>query len=314
MWCPDVEQDIEVLPLTSPEEQGWYDPATAQANPNDHVQYYQYNITNINPDDSVPPGPFQQEQGMTYWLELCMDVSDPETFQWGWKSSENHWNDDAVWRYGEEWHELFEPFDPKMDNFWANISGGSLTGGGSGYGNGEWYFYPETGWWNQWFYDHPLDLNRVKLILLVLDVAPITSGVVSIAVNYSTPAWSDLGYGEQYPPIPGVPGFIEDEHIGRDVIFEGDIMEFAGHHEIWHVLREFNPEWVSIDISTVGMAQADIQGQIIHDCVQSMDLSFVITGETEAIPTVSQWGMIILVLLVLGAGAIVLKRSRKVAA
>jgi hypothetical protein len=41
-----------------------------------------------------------------------------------------------------------------------NELGEVVASGGSGYNNGEWYYYPNTDWWNVWFFDHPVDTSR----------------------------------------------------------------------------------------------------------------------------------------------------------
>ena len=103
MWCPDPVEDIEKV-LIEPEPpvwQGWYAPESGEIVEEDHNQYFQYNLTNI-------PSPFYQEEGTIYWLELCLESD----WLWGWKSSEDHWNDDAVRRgptTNGEWVDLYEP-------------------------------------------------------------------------------------------------------------------------------------------------------------------------------------------------------------
>jgi len=85
--------------------QGWYDPGEGFYVPDDHVLYWQYNIENIE-------SPFIQEEGTIYWLSISAIVhADSPQQRWGWKSSLNHWNDDAVHRYWYEldWVELYEP-------------------------------------------------------------------------------------------------------------------------------------------------------------------------------------------------------------
>jgi hypothetical protein len=235
--------------------------------------YYQYNLIDIE-------DPFYQEEGTIYWLEICsgLDPSGPGT-DWGWKSSEDHWNDDAVWRDindpNEVWHEIYEPSDPIMDTFWAYAFMGSVGGGGSGFGGGQWFYYPDTGWWNQWFYDGVFDPDRAKVVLIEFDLIAFMPGFVEIALNYSTDAWPS---GSMEPPLPGV--FPEDLYIERVTVLEGDVFELEGPHRIRYVIRDYNPEWVSIDIRVDTMAEFEIPfGMITHDCVQSLDLAFVITGE-----------------------------------
>lgn len=251
--------------------EGWYDPQTGEVLPDNHWMYYQYNFTNIQ-------DPFYQEAGTIYWLEICAALAPggPDT-DWGWKSSVDHWNDDAVWRDINDpamvWHEMFEPSAPITDTFWAYVSGGAVDGGGSGYNGGEWYYYPETLWWNQWFYDGFFDPDRVKVVLIEFDLMAFAPGWVEIALNYSTDAWPA---GSTEPPLPGVD---EDLFIERVTLLEGLTFELEGHHEIPYVIRDYNPEWVSMDIRVEPSAEFEIMsGQITHDCRQSLDLAFVITG------------------------------------
>lgn len=83
--------------------QGWYDPNTGQWQRDDHFMFFQYNVMDI-------PDPFIQEEGTIYWLDVSVMVDDP-VFQWGWKTSQDHFMDDAVW--GDfpdpQWRELFDP-------------------------------------------------------------------------------------------------------------------------------------------------------------------------------------------------------------
>ena len=267
--CPDMA-DIQIVPLTSPEMQGWYDPLTGEIIFNDHQTYYQYNITDI-------PDPFIQQEGQIYWLELCADVEDPENTHWGWKSSENHWEDDAVWRYGEPWRDLFEPFDPIADQFWAEVWPWEVLGGGSGWQGGYWFYYPDSGWWNQWFYDHPFDPERDKIVTIEFDLIPMMPGPIEIALNYSTDLWSAVSFEPPLPPL--IPPGMEDEFIARVTLLEGDTIELEGHHRFNYVIRDYNPEWVSIDVRSFGGGAMIDAGQIVHDCVESLDLAFVITGE-----------------------------------
>ncbi len=93
--------------------QGWYDPGEGYYLLENHFLYWQYNIENIL-------DPFIQEEGTVYWLSISAIVM-PEEIQprWGWKSSQDHWNDDAVHGYWYElaWIDLWEPpfFETSLD-------------------------------------------------------------------------------------------------------------------------------------------------------------------------------------------------------
>ena len=68
-------------------EEFFWDPPTGTVT-NDH-QCYQYNLY-INRDEA-----FEQQEDTVYWLDVdAMAVCDDATF--GWKTSVDHWNDDAV--------------------------------------------------------------------------------------------------------------------------------------------------------------------------------------------------------------------------
>jgi hypothetical protein len=74
-------------------QQGWYDPATGEYSPDDHFETWQVNVF-LNPEDW-----FLQEgtaaEPTVYWLSITavLPAGGP---QFGWKTSESHWNDDAV--------------------------------------------------------------------------------------------------------------------------------------------------------------------------------------------------------------------------
>ncbi|MFO0974548.1 MAG: hypothetical protein U1A27_14080 [Phycisphaerae bacterium] len=92
--------------------QGWYEPKAPAPNwvfP-DHNQFFQANIVNI-------PQPFIQDVGTIYWLDISVVLgTDPtgQPGQAGWKTSLDHFNDDAVWAHFQPgapfvWNELRDP-------------------------------------------------------------------------------------------------------------------------------------------------------------------------------------------------------------
>ena len=66
--------------------QGWLDPISQSWNRDDHDLFYQIDIDNII-------APFVQQQGTIYWLSI--EITAVEGLV-GWKTSLDHWNDDAV--------------------------------------------------------------------------------------------------------------------------------------------------------------------------------------------------------------------------
>ena len=106
-----------VVPIDPNAMEGWYDPATPLVIPNDHNNYWAYNIEQIT-------DPFVQEEGTIYWLFICADVADPNT-EWGWKTADvtsypaphtgQHYEDDAVWTIDAiTWEPIHDPDDPNV--------------------------------------------------------------------------------------------------------------------------------------------------------------------------------------------------------
>lgn len=91
--------------------QGWYDPLEQLWIRPDHNAFFQYNVS----IDSSKW--FTQTQGTIYWLDLHAVNEIPGT-EFGWKTSLQHWNDDAVTEDfydiipGKDWIELTDPLAP----------------------------------------------------------------------------------------------------------------------------------------------------------------------------------------------------------
>jgi len=83
-------------------DQGWYDPATGSSYRPDHSEYHQLNVDDIQ-------DPFIQEAGTVYWLQV--DIIWYLGGFAGWKTSLDHFNDNAVWydTNTDEWRELIDP-------------------------------------------------------------------------------------------------------------------------------------------------------------------------------------------------------------
>lgn len=89
-------------------QQGWYSPYAEpeEVIQNDHNYYYQVNISEIQ-------DPMYQQEGTIYWLELHVVPVVANTYC-GWKTSQDHWNDDSVWE--DVQGNSNELFDPILDN------------------------------------------------------------------------------------------------------------------------------------------------------------------------------------------------------
>lgn len=84
-------------------DQGWYNPNTGWYVEHDHQQYFQINIEDI-------VNPFIQQVGTIYWVDVSIHTTGAV---WGWKTSLQHFEDDAVWgdAYDNpiQWNELRDP-------------------------------------------------------------------------------------------------------------------------------------------------------------------------------------------------------------
>ena len=92
-------------------DQGWYDPWAGVSTLNDHTEFFQINLTNL--DTAANPA-LIQNVGTIYWLEIGMLDDDI-----GWKTADlssypspytgQHFMDDAVYGAPGAWKELYYP-------------------------------------------------------------------------------------------------------------------------------------------------------------------------------------------------------------
>jgi hypothetical protein len=291
LWGPRDFSDFTAVPITPDPQawEGWYEPFSGISVAYDHDNFFQYNISGI-------VDPFIQTEGTVYWLGIVAEVApEVDVKLWGWKSSYLHWNDDATGRYDLiDWAEIYEP----DLGFTSNVFGitvdatGAVTNSFSTYAyNDTWYYYTDDvePWWNIWFYDHPMSLERWKEVFLSGQIRNGSGvggevGFIVIAVNWTTPAWSEIG---NPPGEPRRPPFNEDldplkpgEFLMRQILFQGPVTEIPQDiGELGFSIEQYNPEWVSVDVQGTNFL---FEGYIAHACIglepQSLDLSFVING------------------------------------
>jgi hypothetical protein len=92
LWA-DTVADYVMTPLTPGLLEGFYDPYSGGFVANDHNEYWQYDILVRQAKW------FNQTAGTIYWLSISAELADTTLGQrWGWKSSINHYNDDAVYQ------------------------------------------------------------------------------------------------------------------------------------------------------------------------------------------------------------------------
>lgn len=90
LWTWDDSGNVNIIPYGQG-LQGWYCPATAVPEPNDHSNFWQVNITEIGDT-------FVQQQGQIYWLIIRAVVQDYPQKAVGWKSSTTQFFSSAMWK------------------------------------------------------------------------------------------------------------------------------------------------------------------------------------------------------------------------
>ncbi|MCP4550048.1 MAG: T9SS type A sorting domain-containing protein [bacterium] len=95
--------------------EGWMDPPDQYIFPADWT-CWQYNF-NINEEEAFFQAGTDSEP-IVYWLDVQAMPEDPEA-RFGWKTSVDHWNDNAVWGMGSEpypgpWEELYYPHNHEL--------------------------------------------------------------------------------------------------------------------------------------------------------------------------------------------------------
>jgi hypothetical protein len=91
-------------------DEGWMEPPDYYEFPGDHV-CWQYNF--FVPEDAAFYQEGTPENPIVYWLDVQAEPLDGTSW-FGWKTSLDHWNDDAVWGVGSEpyygpWYDLHYP-------------------------------------------------------------------------------------------------------------------------------------------------------------------------------------------------------------
>lgn len=92
-------------------DQGWFNPNTGEYIMPDHKMFHQINIEYIR-------DPFIQKECNIYWLDITVTATGPVAEPiWGWKTSREHFMDDAVFTDIEipDWRPLFDPTGETLD-------------------------------------------------------------------------------------------------------------------------------------------------------------------------------------------------------
>lgn len=139
-----------------------------------------------------------------------------------------------------------------------------------------WFLYGAEGvaiqqqdWWNQWWYDHPLDFSRRKTVRLFFDYEfTSASGVLFGTINWSDEFWSQSG-PDGAPPLPGEGHVLRLSDFGFEpLIIESnpDIVNQVFQYDSGYIPLPvlYNPEWVSVDVW--GSDVIITSGILEHEC------------------------------------------------
>ncbi len=275
---------------------GWYSPETGEALSDIQQDYFQYDIYFDDPQTW-----FEQVEGTIYWIQIAPVLTSPG--EWGWMASVDHFNDNAIYwdPTPEEWIELWEPGETSSNIFALALDFDGMYVAGFGNGayvgddpsTGGWFLYENANpdWWNVWFWDHPLDHERIKDITIEYSVSKwaIEEPEMSFEItpNWSTDLWTLEGMpqGETRPPLPDDFDYTtnpstppESDWIGRGDPPDSWYNPVTDQEYTLRIL-DYNPEWVSVDVRGYN---ARVDGTIYHTCRGPLDMAFVITADANA--------------------------------
>ena len=162
---------------------------------------------------------------------------------------------------------------------------------GNGFNDGQFYYYPNTNWWNVWWYDHPIRTNRMKYILRpVMNISPRLTSLnssVEIVYTYSTPQWYSWVTAPR-PPLPSDVPTLTQENL----MIQRSPSLFSYSGEITspipvplttpYILPYYNPEWMSVDIRGYNFY---LSGLLNHVCFRPATPSVDFGDAPQPYPT-----------------------------
>jgi len=144
-------------------------------------------------------------------------------------------------RYPDSWYRVV-----------LDSNGRYTTGDGGGYEAGTWYYYPQTLWYRQWFYNQPFDAagkGHFQYEAFVRPVDATQPTTVEINVNWATAQWSQLS--AKQPPLPqDAPTQREETQymLGRGLYRIDNQSIKPQTQSFTFTVDQYSPEWVSVDI------------------------------------------------------------------
>jgi len=155
------------------------------------------------------------------------------------------------------------------DQFMVDLGrhGKIIRGGGTGFNDGAWYYYPHTGQSVQWFYNGAVNLDNKKVVEVELTVRVLDPGLGKIgtfeaSVNWTRATWPE---DQNTPPLPDTKKpWLAPQYIQETVVVPRTSVLKPMTVKATVEIPEFCPEWVSIDIRGENIT---VEGLIRHECV-----------------------------------------------
>jgi hypothetical protein len=153
-----------------------------------------------------------------------------------------------------------------------DVAGQVAAGQGTGHERGSWYYYPNTDWWTQWFFNGPYNPKGKKVVSVGLDLAILdpTSSVgsyVEVSLNWTKPEWPD---DADVPPLPRDIRSLahENQLIQRRTLVARTDVRDSTFINVNSEISDYCPGWISIDIRGRNVS---VEGFVIHECVLGED-------------------------------------------
>ena len=157
------------------------------------------------------------------------------------------------------------------DALWIHVdaAGDIIAGVGTGYNEGQWYYYQGSDCWRQWFYNGAYDTAKWCEIQWFVSYMPLDHEADSWArftYSWTTPEYSQGQPQPDEPPLPPLTPADEDAFI---VSHEPPIREGQLDHGGMTYLDDpvpleehsYNPQWFSVDIRGYNIK---IQEMVLH--------------------------------------------------
>ena len=258
LWEKDFQAaDINETLYLSQEPEWFWDPAFGHPGPTPNAdnQIWQYEINIPRSEAFIQRG--EPCSPIIYWLDAYVELDDPAGMnpKFGWKTSDDHWNDDAVYSIddGFIWQELRYPPEHPYDFLSIDLAFKIVTGEEPIDPNVKWS-QPPVPWEQEEIYIGWDEEAHNKLPRMVADDFRCDSNKPVTAIRW----WgSFLNWREQYLPPELPKGFYltiwTDVPAGTDadyshpgeVIWENECMTYDVNFFGW----EFDPGMQTVDLA-----------------------------------------------------------------